>query len=262
MNIIETISDFADFKVAIADKEIVILPTLTNPNKHYCDNDLSLIYIRVIESGDEYVMGFNHTDLVDMDVTLLGEIQPKMVWTINQKRLLSFIKNKDIKDVDMFYYLIYNNSPEWNLDTQTHRHFNRKYVHEHNINCYIPFTKHVELHQDNAGKLISIIKNHAIPTGFDFYTTSLATMYEIEVNGIGIDTTILQQHYGDKVIPYVSSDNRIFSEYNFYTSAGRPSNRYGGLNFAAIDKDKGHRKSFIPRNDAFLLFDFDSYHTH
>lgn len=260
MNIIETMDDYRDFLSAIKDKEIIILLTLTNPTKHYCDNNLSLIYIRIIEPFTEYVIGFNHTDLVDMDVSILGEIQPKMVWTINQKQLLSFIKNKDIKDVDMFYYLTSNNTPEWIRDTQTHRYYTRKYTHEHDINIYIPFPKHVEIHQDNAGKMIAIIKNHLMPTGFDFYTTSLQTMYEIENNGMGVDTPTLQKYYGDKILSYVSSDNKIFSEYNFYTSAGRPSNRYGGLNFAAIDKEKGHRKSFIPKNDAFLLFDFDSYH--
>ena len=260
MNIIETIEDYNEFLAVIEDKEIIILPTLTNPKKHYCNNELSLIYVRIISTGDEYIIGFNHTDTVDMNVSVLVEIQPKMIWTINQKRLLTFIKNKDIKDVDMFYYLIRNDVPQWNLDTQTHLYFNRKYSQEDNINCYIPLPKHIELHQDNAGKMITLIENHLMPSGFDFYTKNLQTMYEIESQGVKVDLTTLQKHYGDKIIPYVSSDNRVFSEYNFYTLAGRPSNRYGGLNFAAIDKERGHRKSFIPRNDAFLLFDFDSYH--
>lgn len=260
MNIIETIEDYNEFLSVIEDKEIIILPTLTNPKKHYCDNELSLIYVRIISTGDEYIIGFNHTDTVDMDVSVLVELQPKMIWTINQKRLLTFIKNKDIKDVDMFYYLIRNDVPQWNLDTQTHLYFNRKYSQEDNINCYIPLPKHIELHQDNAGKMITLIENHLMPSGFDFYTKNLQTMYEIESQGVKVDLTTLQKYYGDKIIPYVSSDNKVFSEYNFYTLAGRPSNRYGGLNFAAIDKERGHRKSFIPRNDAFLLFDFDSYH--
>ena len=260
MNIIETMDNYNEFLSVIRDKEIIILPTLVNPKKHYCDNKLSLIYVRVISSGDEHIIGFNHTDLVDMDVSIIGEIQPKMIWTINQKQLLSFIKNKDIKDVDMFYYLIRNDVPQWNLDTQTHLYYTRKYSQEENINSYIPLPKHIELHQDNAGKMITIIKNHWMSSGFDFYTKNLQTMYEIESQGIKVDLINLQKYYGDKIIPYVSDDNRVFSEYNFYTSTGRPSNRFGGLNFAAIDKERGHRRSFIPRNDAFLLFDFDSFH--
>jgi len=260
MNIIETMDDYKVFLSVIENKEIVILPTLVNPTKHYCDNELSLIYVRVVDSGDEYVIGFNHTDTVNMDISILDEIQPSIIWTINQKRLLSFIKNKDIKDMDMFYYLYHNNTPVWNLDTQTHLYYNRKYSHEQNINSYIPLPKHVELHQDNAGKIISIRMNHLIPSGYDFYTKNLETMYDVERNGIGVNVDTLEKYYGEKIKKYISSDNKIYSEYNFYTSTGRPSNKYGGLNFAAIDKDKGHRKSFIPTNDAFLLFDFDSYH--
>jgi len=42
--------------------------------------------------------------------------------------------------------------------------------------------------------------------------------------------------------------------------AGRPSNRYGNINFAGLNKSDGTRKAFIPRYDNFLLFDFNSYH--
>jgi hypothetical protein len=54
----------------------------------------------------------------------------------------------------------------------------------------------------------------------------------------------------------------VYTEYNPYTSTGRPSNRFGGLNFAALNKKDGSRKQFISRHDNGLLveFDFDAYH--
>ena len=54
----------------------------------------------------------------------------------------------------------------------------------------------------------------------------------------------------------------VYSEYNLYTSTGRPSNRFGGINFAALNKTDGSRKPFRSRFDSGLLveFDYDAYH--
>jgi hypothetical protein len=55
----------------------------------------------------------------------------------------------------------------------------------------------------------------------------------------------------------------VFSEYNPYTATGRPSNRFGGINFAALNKSDGSRKQFISRfgKDGMLVeMDYDAYH--
>jgi hypothetical protein len=45
-----------------------------------------------------------------------------------------------------------------------------------------------------------------------------------------------------------------------YTTTRRPSNSFNGINFAALAKDNGSRKSFIPKNDCFIEIDISSYH--
>jgi hypothetical protein len=41
----------------------------------------------------------------------------------------------------------------------------------------------------------------------------------------------------------------------------RPSNRYGGINFNALNKKDGSRNCFIPRDGKiYLQFDYDAYH--
>jgi hypothetical protein len=54
-----------------------------------------------------------------------------------------------------------------------------------------------------------------------------------------------------------------YTEYNLYTSTGRPSNRFGGINFAALNKKDGSREQFVSRfgGDGVLVeMDFDAYH--
>jgi len=53
-----------------------------------------------------------------------------------------------------------------------------------------------------------------------------------------------------------------WSEYNPYTLTSRPSNKFGGINYAALNKDDGSRDRFISRFDGGKLvqFDYDGYH--
>tara|TARA_A100001201_G_scaffold8335_1_gene12837 strand:- start:1815 stop:2594 length:780 start_codon:yes stop_codon:yes gene_type:complete len=60
-----------------------------------------------------------------------------------------------------------------------------------------------------------------------------------------------------------TTDGMVYSEYNPYTATGRPSNRFGGLNFAALNKKDGSREKFISRfGDKGMLveMDYDAYH--
>ena len=40
----------------------------------------------------------------------------------------------------------------------------------------------------------------------------------------------------------------------------RPSNKFKGVNYAALNKDNGCRESFIPRNSKFIEIDISAYH--
>ena len=77
--------------------------------------------------------------------------------------------------------------------------------------------------------------------------------------------------YNDEVLDnltYIESNGLqtttglVYSEYNIYTSTGRPSNRFGGTNFAALNKKDGSRKPYVSRfkNGVLVEMDFDAYH--
>ncbi len=77
------------------------------------------------------------------------------------------------------------------------------------------------------------------------YDNFCSTFSNIESNGIRKDDTL------------------VYTQYNPYTTTGRPSNRFGGLNFAALNKSDGSRKAFKSRFDyigRLVEFDYDAYH--
>ena len=52
----------------------------------------------------------------------------------------------------------------------------------------------------------------------------------------------------------------MYTKYNLYNLTTRPTNSFNGVNFAALNKNDGSRTAFIPKNDLFFEFDYDSYH--
>lgn len=54
----------------------------------------------------------------------------------------------------------------------------------------------------------------------------------------------------------------MFTQYNPYTTTGRPSNRHLNVNYSALNKSDGTRECFISRHPhgTLLQFDYESYH--
>ena len=59
---------------------------------------------------------------------------------------------------------------------------------------------------------------------------------------------------------YQTEETKVYTQYNLKTLTTRPSNRFGGVNYVALNKDNGSRKSFIPKNDGFIEIDITAYH--
>jgi hypothetical protein len=51
----------------------------------------------------------------------------------------------------------------------------------------------------------------------------------------------------------------VYTEYNPFTVTGRPSNRHGGVNYAALNKTDGSRECFVS-DGIFLQMDYNAYH--
>jgi DNA polymerase I-like protein with 3'-5' exonuclease and polymerase domains len=83
---------------------------------------------------------------------------------------------------------------------------------------------------------------------------------ELESNGIYVDELCFKNRFNSKV-----HNGYVYSQYNIYTSTGRPSNRFGGVNYAALQKDNGSRSCFISRfgeNGIMMMMDYSAFHPH
>ena len=91
---------------------------------------------------------------------------------------------------------------------------------------------------------------------YDAY--AIDNFFAIEQNGLQVNPKL----YTEKFQANGIHNGKVFTEYNLYTSTGRPSNKFGGINYAALNKDDGCRESFVSRHEHGMLLelDYDAFH--
>jgi hypothetical protein len=99
---------------------------------------------------------------------------------------------------------------------------------------------------------------------FRFLNNRAKNIFEhITQSGIHVDPKIIVAHFGEEMRQHIGRGNLMYTEYNLQTTTGRPSNRFGNLNFAALDKTTGIRAALTSRfgKDGMLVqFDYEAYH--
>ena len=89
--------------------------------------------------------------------------------------------------------------------------------------------------------------------------TMIPILSEIEQYGLNVDRKKFIDRWPHNAKQLLN--DTIFTEYNPYIITSRPSNRHGGINFGALNKNDGTRDVFIPiKGKLFLQFDYDAYH--
>jgi hypothetical protein len=248
--IVESNDEWNGFKKIFKEESSILLSVQCDESKHPVDSKLCLFYVRFLDSLEEYILPFRHSDAVNLNTDYIKELQTdKDVYTYDKKKLLHFIDLKGVRDLQMQSYLE-TNQPLIIEDsiTPTHEYFYRTHYKKSNLNCVIPIMKHLEANRIIVDriKLGALMGNKHTENVFRTYNFNvLENLQKIESNGLQ------------------TTDGMVYSEYNPYTATGRPSNRFGGMNFAALNKKDGSRRKFISRygKDGMLIeMDYDAYH--
>ena len=239
--IVENNKQLKKFLKDFKSKESIILPIEQDSNLHPQKSKLSLLYVNTFD--DEYVLPINHNECLNIDLPNLKT--KNKVYTLNRKKLLHFLDLDNVIDVSMMSYMRTGKVLELdNLNTTAHDFLNMKFYKKKNINTVIPVLKHIEKCRKISTMLQNNIEKYSEYVNVSYNDEILNNLSFIEKNGL------------------MTTEGKVFSEYNLYTSTGRPSNRFGGINFAALNKKDGSRKKFISRfkNGVLVEMDFDAYH--
>ena len=222
---------------------------------HPAINGVSLVYFRPSIEHKGFILSADHGEAMSVSKTLIHQLlsETETLWVRDKKTALYYFQIKSLLDLNIL------NPPYIQDQTQTHTYFQTQYPEYEKINKVIPIVKHYEYCENIYNK----VKKHFtkdLPSYFDFYNnkTTLA-FFGIEKNGIQIDETVFKQHFAQVNPLYSIRDRKIYTSYNLFTTTRRPSNTFNGLNFAALNKENGARKSFIPTGK-FVEYDISAYH--
>jgi len=214
---------------------------------HPVENGICAVYIRPLNSTKGYIASIDHSETLSLDIDEVKRVISKFkyVYVRDKKEFLHYFILKGLFDITL-------TSPPYIQElTQTHSYFYQKYPNKKDINRIIPIVKHYEY----CEKTFEDLKDRIHEPINNFYNDKTTVVFNaIERSGLRIDRGLFVSHFHD-----VDSDY-VYTQFNFKTLTGRPSNKFGGVNYAAINKDNGDRQCFIPRNDILFELDISAYH--
>jgi hypothetical protein len=212
-------------------------------------------------SDEEFGLVFNHTEGQSLPLDILQSFpETNKMFIYDKKAFKKFLDRPNLIDMDMVRYFHRNESLPKEFETSAHEFFARTFTGFQNLNTIIPLTKHIEMCQNIVNVFFNDIDFYQDSDAFNRYNeTVINSLYEIEKNGLFVQGPLANQYFEKTPI----ENGFVYSQYNPYTTTGRPSNRFNGINFAALKKDNGERSTFISRfgKDGFLIsYDYDAYH--
>ena len=228
-------------------KEVYIEVIPYSYKTHPVKSDISLVYIRPLKDKKGYILPLDHSEAMLLNnkyiTKLISNYNILHVW--GKKEFLHYYVHKNVRDLSLL-------SPEYELETtKAHQILTQRNQDKLDINRIIPIVKHYEVCEKNYNNLKQYINE---PVN-EFYNNRVPLVFNaIERNGIQVDRELFKKHFNQ------DWGDKVYTQYNYRTTTTRPSNRFGGINFAALNKENGIRKTFIPKNDKLVEIDISAYH--
>ena len=251
MIVVESNKEIEDFLNRWNNEPSVIIPIWSDLEKHPMNNELSFLFVRMDKT--DFILIYNHIDGKSHHLDLSTSTQPKWVW--NKKGFLQMdTKIQNLFDISNYTFFGENRLLDFKPEEQPFiSHYIRMGIRE-NLGKIAPLMKWGEY-------LTSFVNSFELPSPKPSWIDSdvIPLLSQIERYGVRVDGKKFFDRYPQATKHL--KNNTLYTEYNPYTITSRPSNRFGGINFSALNKSDGTREVFIPKpNHIFLQMDYDAYH--
>ena len=241
VKIIETVEGLDRLYKKLKGKDIFMQFVYEDAYKHPILNDISVIYIN--DFKQDYLINLKNSDSNKVDLVSNEFDNFGKVYLFGAKELLHRYKITDYTDLNHYLHLVSGKyfGIEELYSFDAHRWYQVNYYGVENINNFIPLMKHLEYCRVAFKYCQYILEKFECK---QYSNEIIENLNYIEQSGLH------------------TKDGIEYTQYNSFTSTGRPSNRFGGVNYAALNKTDGSREKYISRFDDGMLveYDFDAYH--
>lgn len=245
------INPHSDISELLSNKVKICIPIPTSWQDHDLDTDICALYICLPDKGI-------HT-IIPIDI--VGEEAFKFELTGN---VVLSLKSRLFSRLISSYQIVYDlETLQWITDAYNplNLDFPREYQnllqHYDYVNRYIPLLKHLEYCEYIIKQVQAERASESIDTLHFYSKYVLPSVTGIEESEINVDREAFKEIFKRE------APEKIRCNYKLFTSTGRPSNSYKGINLAALTKGENSQRSFIiPTHQAGFLveYDFNAYH--
>ena len=231
-----------------------IIPIFKDPNLHplHKDNGLSALWCQV-ESAEEPFFIIEHHPDSDKMMEDYKWLNDKLILTPDKKLLNHFYKFNNVVDMNFLHWINTGKPFDNNIRNNAIDFLSNKFYNVKKLNEIIPLSKHNEYCSD-------VYKGMArtyVGGTDDYYMNDFIEAFgSIEKNGVKVSNNVCDIF--DMRVKKHISNGKLYSNYNLWTTTGRPSNSFGSVNFAALPPEK--RKAIVAENDYLVEMDYDAYH--
>ena len=230
-----------------------VIPIFKEPFLHplHENNGLSALWVQPEASVEPFFIIQKHPDSDDIlqDYKWLDE---ELIMTPDKKLLNHFYEFKDVVDENFIWWNETGKPFEKHITNNAIDFLSNKFYNVKKLNEIIPLSKHNEYCSDVYEGMARAYTGE----NDDYMNDAIKAFTSIEKNGIKVSDDICDI-FDIRVKKHISN-GKLYSQYNLWTTTGRPSNSFGSVNFAALPPEK--RKGFVAENDYLVEFDFDAYH--
>ena len=262
--VVETNPLLEKLKSEVKDSRLILIPIWKDPNQHPRNTKLSCLYFYLIDHNKSYILPIDHPEAIDFEVKSFKFLNNgKEKFVLDKKSFLFFKRIPGLIDIDLVSY--FNTNKPYDLEncfTSCHRYYYNRLYDFKDVNLIIPILKHFEYCENVRWIVLNDIVDWEPSETFNGYNNDIIeSLSWVESNGLRVNTPQFVNRFGKDQNKHISRST-VYTRYNIYTTTGRPSNSFGGVNYAGLNKEDGSRIPFVSRfsNGLLVQYDYDAYH--
>jgi len=241
MNLIESNIDLQ----LLNPKDVtLVVPVWSSPRGHELMFPISFVYIRTKDT--DFILNFQHIDANSVSQFPIEKLCNENTLVLGNR----YIQSKGL-DYEWVYFEEYGKPFIFNEFAESlYKGYRNDYTE---MNDCIPLMKWYELL-----KAIPDIQNRR--SWYRTYSDSIKILGRLEGAGVKVEEEKFIDSFSFN--PAFIDAGKVYTQYNPYTTTGRPSNRHLNVNYSALNKSDGTRSAFVSRfeDGTLLQFDYESYH--
>ena len=267
VHIVETVQDLDSLSAHLTTDTFVMDVVGIDADKHSCNNKMSLLLFYFLSNKSLYCFPIKHNEALPLKGGL-DRIKDSLKISIGTKyvfdkksALQMFGGDYDFVDIRLMKYLSDGTIDNNENTTNAHLFIKNNFRDEEDINACVPIYKHGRAFLNKVENFvpnIDMLKEEGYKFVNDVMTARFA---KLESFGLAVTEDFTEVFDNDQTKHI--NQGYVYTQYNLLTSTGRPSNRFAGVNYAALNKNDESRTCSVSRygDDGMLvMMDYNAFH--